>query len=138
MKKIIAATAVLLLAAGVSWGQNPAMTRFLEQLEAAGSRMTEAMNADNREEMESIFTEIVVLYEQQPGDVKATAAPIMGGVWYNLACLRSLKGDTDGAVEAFAQAVAYGWNDYAYTMNDPDLETARHDARFMRLAESIR
>lgn len=60
----------------------------------------------------------------------------MGGVWYNLACLRSLRGDTDGAVDAFKQALGYGWNDYAYTMNDPDLKTAREDPRFMALAEA--
>ena len=96
------------------------------------------MNNDDKEEMENLYTEIVVMYEQQPGSVKKTSAPIMGGVWYNLACLRSLRGDTDGAVDAFKQALGYGWNDYAYTMNDPDLKTAREDPRFMALAESIR
>ena len=110
MKRIATALAALLLAAGISWGQDPDLTGFLEQLEN----------------------------EQQPGSVKKTAAPIMGGVWYNLACLRSLRGDTDGAVDAFKQALGYGWNDYAYTMNDPDLKTAREDPRFMALAESIR
>ena len=124
MKRIATALAALLLAAGISWGQDPDLTGFLEQLENVNGRMATAMNNDDKEEMENLYTEIVVMYEQQPGSVKKTAAPIMGGVWYNLACLRSLRGDTDGAVDAFKQALGYGWNDYAYTMNDPDLKTA--------------
>ena len=119
MKRIATALAALLLAAGISWGQDPDLTGFLEQLENVNGRMATAMNNDDKEEMENLYTEIVVMYEQQPGSVKKTAAPIMGGVWYNLACLRSLRGDTDGAVDAFKQALGYGWNDYAYTMNDP-------------------
>lgn len=138
MKRIATALAALLLAAGISWGQDPDLTGFLEQLENVNGRMATAMNNDDKEEMENLYTEIVVMYEQQSGSVKKTAAPIMGGVWYNLACLRSLRGDTDGAVDAFKQALGYGWNDYAYTMNDPDLKTAREDPRFMALAESIR
>lgn len=96
MKRIATALAALLLAAGISWGQDPDLTGFLEQLENVNGRMATAMNNDDKEEMENLYTEIVVMYEQQPGSVKKTAAPIMGGVWYNLACLRSLRGDTDG------------------------------------------
>lgn len=88
MKRIATALAALLLAAGISWGQDPDLTGFLEQLENVNGRMATAMNNDDKEEMENLYTEIVVMYEQQPGSVKKTAAPIMGGVWYNLACLR--------------------------------------------------
>ena len=100
MKRIATALAALLLAAGISWGQDPDLTGFLEQLENVNGRMATAMNNDDKEEMENLYTEIVVMYEQQPGSVKKTAAPIMGGVWYNLACLRSLRGDTDGIAPA--------------------------------------
>lgn len=137
MKKIMTALAALLLA-GTAWGQDPALTRFFEQLERIGNRMATAMNADDRKEMESLYTELAVLYEQQPGHVKETAAPMMGEVWYNLACLRSLRGDTDGATDAFVRALKYGRDDYAYTMNDPDLANARREPRFMELVEGLR
>lgn len=32
--------------------------------------MATAMNNDDKEEMENLYTEIVVMYEQQPGSVK--------------------------------------------------------------------
>ena len=77
MKRIATALAALLLAAGISWGQDPDLTGFLEQLENVNGRMATAMNNDDKEEMENLYTEIVVMYEQQPGSVKKTAAPIM-------------------------------------------------------------
>lgn len=70
MKRIATALAALLLAAGISWGQDPDLTGFLEQLENVNGRMATAMNNDDKEEMENLYTEIVVMYEQQPGSVK--------------------------------------------------------------------
>ena len=50
MKRIATALAALLLAAGISWGQDPDLTGFLEQLENVNGRMATAMNNDDKEE----------------------------------------------------------------------------------------
>ena len=47
MKRIATALAALLLAAGISWGQDPDLTGFLEQLENVNGRMATAMNNDD-------------------------------------------------------------------------------------------
>ena len=49
MKRIATALAALLLAAGISWGQDPDLTGFLEQLENVNGRMATAMNNDDKE-----------------------------------------------------------------------------------------
>lgn len=139
MKKLIVALlAALLSTAVVSQAQEPdAMTRFIEQLEPLNERMINAINLDNREELESVCMAMIVLYEQQPGNVKEITRPMMGMVWYNVACLRALRGDTDGGVDAFVNAVNNGWDNYTHTMNDSDLDAIRENPRFQEALKRI-
>ncbi|MFH1768711.1 MAG: tetratricopeptide repeat protein [Candidatus Omnitrophota bacterium] len=51
-------------------------------------------------------------------------------VHYNLACSLSLLGDIDGAFGALKKAVLLGYDDYAYILDDPDLDNLRRDGRF--------
>ena len=62
---------------------------------------------------------------------------MMGGVWYNIACMRSLRGDVKGAADAFSKALDFGWDDYNYTLNDPDLTNLRADPLFEALARRM-
>ncbi len=60
-----------------------------------------------------------------------------GGSLYNLACVRALIGDVDGAIEALDDAVESGWNDREHTRRDQDLESLREDDRFKALLERM-
>lgn len=53
--------------------------------------------------------------------------------YYNLACIRSIQGDKDGAIEALAEAVDAGFSDLAWAAKDGDLAPLREDPRFARL-----
>ncbi|MCL4219909.1 MAG: tetratricopeptide repeat protein [Phycisphaerales bacterium] len=56
---------------------------------------------------------------------------------YNEACLRALRGRPDEAVEAFERAVDEGFMDYALARSDPDLESIRGNARFVRALSRV-
>lgn len=138
MKKISLSIAVLLGAAGLSFAQSPALTKFFNHLENMDDRMSKAIIADDKAAIEELYTEIASLYEQQPREVKDAAAPLIGGVWYNIACMRSLQKNTEGAMEALTKAIDYGWHDYSQTINDPALNSIRNNAEFKELVAKIR
>ncbi len=138
MKKICLFLSLLLFGATVGRSQSPAMDLFIEQLERLDGELTAAMAAGDRPAMETVYLEVAELYELQSGEVREAAAPIMGGVWYNIACMRSLRGDIKGAADALSKALDFGWNDYVYTMNDPDLARLRADSCFGALADRMK
>lgn len=53
--------------------------------------------------------------------------------FYNLACIRSIQGDKDGAIESLADAVDAGFSDLAWAAKDGDLAALRADPRFGQL-----
>ncbi|MFW6163579.1 MAG: TPR end-of-group domain-containing protein [Planctomycetota bacterium] len=57
-------------------------------------------------------------------------------VHYNLACSYSLLGRVDEALEALEQAIAFGYDDFRYIHEDPDLKRVRSDPRFVALLEA--
>jgi tetratricopeptide (TPR) repeat protein len=58
------------------------------------------------------------------------AAPTHFGLHYNLACMRSLNGDPDGAFEELAIAID-GFPGFAeFARNDSDFDAIRNDPRF--------
>lgn len=58
--------------------------------------------------------------------------------YYNLACIHSIQGQTDQAIEALAEAVDAGFSDLAWAAKDGDLAPLRTDPRFARLVAGRR
>lgn len=58
-------------------------------------------------------------------------------VTYNMACSYSLTGDVDSAIKALKEAMGKGYADFEHMKKDPDLERARMDVRFAKLAEGL-
>jgi tetratricopeptide (TPR) repeat protein len=56
---------------------------------------------------------------------------------YNLACSFSLLGRLDEALAALKQAVAYGYRDFEYVQQDPDLANLRADPRYLALLDDV-
>jgi thiol-disulfide isomerase/thioredoxin len=58
--------------------------------------------------------------------------------WYNMACARSLAGQTDKALDAFAKAVDAGWFDWQHAEKDEDLAAVRNDPRFAEILDKLK
>ena len=56
-------------------------------------------------------------------------------VWYNLACSYSLLKRADESLEALRRAIALGYDDFEYLLNDPDLATLRQSPKLRHLLE---
>jgi len=56
-------------------------------------------------------------------------------IHYNLACSYSLLSRVDDSLKALEQAVAYGYDDFRYIQQDPDLANVRTDPRYVALLE---
>jgi hypothetical protein len=59
------------------------------------------------------------------------------GYFYNLACFRAMAGDHEGALTAWADAVAAGWGDADHASRDRDLDPIRDDPRFAETFKEI-
>ena len=59
--------------------------------------------------------------------------PIEPEMHYDLACVRSLRGDAKGALTALGNALAAGYRNWDWIDKDPDLANARADAGFPAL-----
>jgi choline-sulfatase len=57
--------------------------------------------------------------------------------WYNLACLRAIGGDKEGAFAALRESVTRGLADAALVNTDPDLASLRTDPRFRTIARGL-
>ncbi len=49
---------------------------------------------------------------------------------YNFACSLSLVGNIEEAFKELKRAILFGYNDFSYILNDPDLENMRKHNRF--------
>lgn len=56
--------------------------------------------------------------------------------WFNLACARSMRGDTDGAAEHLLTAVERGFSDFHRVKTDPNLRAYRSTDHFDRLRDA--
>ncbi|MBI4834853.1 MAG: redoxin domain-containing protein [Planctomycetes bacterium] len=55
------------------------------------------------------------------------------GLWYNLACTYSLVNQVDEALGALKKAIQFGYSEWTWMDNDPDLENIRKDPRYKEL-----
>ena len=56
---------------------------------------------------------------------------------YHLACTYARAGETRRALDTLELVVDHGWNHQAWLDRDPDFDSVRTDARFLRIAASI-
>jgi len=56
---------------------------------------------------------------------------------YNLACIRAVKGDGDGAIAFLTKAVDAGWTDRRHIEGDDDWKALRQDKRYVDLLERM-
>jgi len=69
--------------------------------------------------------------------VAAEIEPERAGVWYNLACARSLAGDEKGALKALRRAVDTGFRDLDLLRTDEDLEPLRGEKAFEAIVAEL-
>ena len=59
-------------------------------------------------------------------------------VFYNLACSYSLTENYEEAVDALEQAIHFGYRDFAWLAEDPDLEDLRKQPAYRRIRAKVR
>jgi tetratricopeptide (TPR) repeat protein len=59
-------------------------------------------------------------------------------VYYNLACSYSLTGQQEEAAEALEQSLEYGYRDFKWLADDPDLADLRENEAYSRIRSKIR
>jgi tetratricopeptide (TPR) repeat protein len=59
-------------------------------------------------------------------------------VYYNLACSYCLTGKYDEASEALDQALEYGYRDFKWLAEDPDLAELREHDSYSRIRTKVR
>jgi hypothetical protein len=70
-------------------------------------------------------------------DVEKLSA-IDGEVWFNIAEMRALLGDTQQSVDALGKAIEKGFFNYPFMVKDPLLNSARNDPAFQEVLGSAR
>ena len=94
----------------------------------------EAKDYNRAEELDWQMIETIRSY---PEEIKKKVSPIIGTLYYNIACYRSLTDRKKEAVKAFSEAVKYGWNNYTYSIKDHDLDNIRKEKHFISLMKKI-
>jgi len=64
------------------------------------------------------------------------AMELMGddaGAWYNIACSYSLLKQADEGLDALKKAIDFGWSEFHWMNNDPDLQNLRNDPRYKKI-----
>ncbi|MHC4662523.1 MAG: TPR end-of-group domain-containing protein [Planctomycetota bacterium] len=99
----------------------PAITRDIHM-----SQGIKYLTAKNYEKAEKEFK---LILKDLPKDETA---------WYNLACAYSLWGKIEEAVDAFAKAVKWGFEDVLHIENDEDLDNIRDHPLYQRIMKNLR
>ena len=73
-----------------------------------------------------------------PDSVLEQSSWCFSEAYYNMACCQSLKGRKRAAVDAFEQAIRYGYYNYAHAQQDTDLDYIRNDKRFQQAMAKLR
>jgi adenylate cyclase len=63
--------------------------------------------------------------------------PHDAGIRYNVACLYSLEGRAEEALQCLEDALARGFGNKEWFKKDPDLDPLRDDPRFQALMDRI-
>jgi adenylate cyclase len=64
-------------------------------------------------------------------------APEQTGLLYNVACIYSMQGRTDEALDHLERAIRTGYNHRAWMETDSDLDPIRQHPRFQALLKQI-
>ena len=107
---------------------------FTEQSHLA-KQARDAKDYKKAEELDYAMIEKVISY---PEEIRKKINPVIGALYYNIACYRSVMNKKKKAVEAFAKAVENGWTNYKHTCKDADLNNIRTNKKFISLMEKIR
>ncbi|MFA5008250.1 MAG: hypothetical protein WC546_03405 [Candidatus Omnitrophota bacterium] len=57
---------------------------------------------------------------------------------YNFACSLSLVGEIEGAFKELKKAILFGYDDFSYILEDPDLENLRKHEKFNAFMEKLK
>lgn len=80
----------------------------------------------------------VNLTDEDKTEYKDFINMIKSNTYYNLSCAYSLMNKKKQAVNAFENAVKFGYKNYRHALSDKDLDNIRKDKKFIKLLASIK
>lgn len=136
MKKLALFFAAVLFAISAT-AQDPEQA-FISRIEVSEGLLREAIKAKNYGAAERVNIDIIRDYEAQSEALRQKWSWIVGGLYYNLSCMQSLQNKRQQAIDSFAKACKFGYNEYTHIKNDTDLDNIRDDETFQRLHAEMR
>jgi predicted esterase len=124
MRRILAFPILLFLLAGSTAPAAESRQDLVRRYRAFQAALLEAVERMKAKDYDAAITEL------RKADRLVSRRPV---VHYNLACALSLKGETEPALDALADAVTFGFHDAEHMNKDPDLAAVRETERFRNL-----
>lgn len=135
MKKLILTLTVLLSFTGLSAQDRAAMDSLQNIIDRAG----EALVKKNYPTAACLYNEAITFANEHPDEAitpwrkKNTSAHCQ----YNLACIYSLTGKKQAALNAFKQALDAGYSNYKWALEDKDLKNIQGESYFKELIRPL-
>lgn len=120
-------------AAGNEWNADSVQLYYQSQVQAVILK-----NWKDRPLVLKTYRQFFDRCESLPDSIVGRCLWCFSEAYYNMACIQSLSGRKRAAVDAFEQAIRYGYYDYAHAQQDTDLDNIRNDKRFQRALAKLR
>ncbi len=146
MKKILFILAFAMIGTSCLFAQNKSRRDlFIEQMTEKENLMREKLYSGHYDEGIEPLKDLILLVDttticEDPENNVPKAAMIeqKSMYQYDLACCYALTGQKKKALEALAQSVENGYNDYNHILVDTDFDSLRKDKKFQQLVQKVK
>ena len=111
---------------------------FMEQVGSLGAQINEHMVKEDYQTAEKLINETFALFNRMSEENQNNYNWLENELYYVRACILSLQGKIEAAVNDFEKAVESGFSNYSRADAEVHLGNIRADQRFIVLMESIR
>ena len=138
MKKIISILLIAVCSTPVIAQKEISAEEFFARYQTKRDSLYECFFGKEYKTGERLDNELIDLFNQLSKKDQETHKEIQGDSYYDLACIYSLQNQTKKAVDAFRNAIEYGYINYSHAKNDADMDNIRNDKQFIALMDGIR
>ena len=138
MKKLILICSICTIAFTVNAQQDKAIKDFEAYSGHVDKYVDDAWQVKNYQGAADTINLWLTRYNALDPNTKKYIRAYSVGMYYNLACYYSLKGDVSSAEDELEKSIDAGYVDYAHILVDSDLNNLRNDTRFKADVQTIR
>lgn len=111
---------------------------YAQVIRETSGKSVKSFDAGDYEDAELWVRQAITIFESQSRDFQESNAGLKAELYYDLTRSLSLQGKVDEAVDTFAEAVDYGWDNYAFAKGDSDLKPLRKNKKFKSIMLAIK